>query len=77
MEYVCIHSIVCISNITCTLLLIRFDERRKLEPERKLKGKKRSFRDNFGNHESEKVSHYTYVYISSKYIIQYVYITLS
>ena len=36
-------------------LSLRFDERREAEPALKLKGKKRSFRDNFGDASSEKV----------------------
>ena len=34
----------------------RFDERRKNEPEIKLSGKKRSFRDNISSTETDKVS---------------------
>ena len=43
-------------NVSTVFYYCRFDEMRKGEPERKIKGKKRSFRDNMdGTSKNEKV----------------------
>ena len=38
----------------------RFDDARPGEPEKKMKGKKRSFRDNFEGHDADKVTNLTF-----------------
>ena len=35
--------------------MLRFDEMRPLEPDRKMRGKKRAYKDNFGDRGEEKV----------------------